>query len=327
MEKVSLSNEKNAKQRFVEAVNALSIFGVLLLIFAILSFSFPAFFSMINLTNILRQQVPNLIVAIGITFMLIVGEIDISIGGSLALVIIVTGMAVNKFGIWPAVLIGILTGVAIGFINSVIVVDGKIPAFIATLGMMYMSRSVAFVLTKGLSFGHFPESFVSFYNSTVFKIPVVLIILIILYGISYVVLMRSRFGRHVFSVGSDKNISSLMGIHSNIVRRMTFIIVGLTVGIAGVLFTSRMGASQANSGRGFEFEVISAVIIGGCSLYGGAGNLFNSIIGVFIIALIKNGLILSHSNIYWQDFFLGAIIVIAVLLDTWRLKLRDRRLS
>ena len=323
-----LSNRTiNIKNRSMQAINSLSTLGVMIVIFAVLSISFPSFFTLLNLSNILRQQVPNLIVAIGITYILIAGEIDISIGGSLALIIIVTGKALTTFGIWPAILLGILTGSLVGLINSVIVIDGKIPAFIATLGMMYMTRSIAFVVTKGLSFGHFPEKFVSFYNSSLFKIPTVLIILIILYGIAYIVLTKTGFGKHVYAVGSDRNVSSIMGVHSDRIRRMTFIIVGFTAGIAGVLYTSRLGASQANSGRGFEFEVISAVIIGGCSLYGGAGNILNSIVGVFIIAMIKNGLNLSHSNIYWQDFFLGAIIVAAVLMDTWRLRLKNRKLS
>jgi ribose transport system permease protein len=185
MQKESLDRDLNVKKGFKSALSSLSTLGVLLLIFVFLSIAYPSFLSVLNLSNILRQQVPNLIVAIGITYILIVGEIDISLGGSLALVIIVTGKAVNALGIWPAVLLGILTGSLVGFINSVIVIDGKIPAFIATLGMMYMTRSVAFVITKGLSFGNFPEKFVSFYSSSIFKIPVVLIILIVLYAIAY----------------------------------------------------------------------------------------------------------------------------------------------
>jgi ribose transport system permease protein len=314
------------KRGLIDKANNLQTLGVLLLMVIFLSLSYPSFFTILNLSNILKQQVPNLIVAIGITYMLIVGEIDISIGGTLGLVIIVVGKTINLLGIWPAIFLGILTGLIVGLINSVLVIDGKIPSFIATLGMMYMTRSIAFVVTQGYSIGNFPEKFVKFYSSTILRIPVVLIILLVLYAIAFIALTKSRFGKHLFAVGSDKTISSIMGINPNKIRRMTFLILGLLIGIAGVLFASRLGAAQANTGRGFEFEVISAVIIGGASLYGGAGNVLNSIIGVFIIALIRNGLNLSHSNIYWQDFVMGFVIVLAVLLDTWRVRLRDRKL-
>ncbi len=330
MKKESIYNKEslniNNKRKFINAVSQLQTLAVLLVMVIFLSLMYPSFFTVLNLSNILKQQVPNLIVAIGITFMLILGEIDISIGGALAVVIITVGKTINVLGVFPAIILGILVGVVIGLINSVLVVDGKIPSFIATLGMMYMTRSIAFVVTQGYSIGNFPERFVKFYSSTFLKIPTVLIILLILYAIAHIALTRSRFGKHLFAVGSDKNISSVMGIKPDRVRRTSFLILGLLIGIAGVLFASRLGAAQANTGRGFEFEVISAVIIGGASLYGGAGNVLNTIIGVFIIALIRNGLNLSHSNIYWQDFVMGAVIVVAVLLDTWRVRIRDRRL-
>jgi ribose transport system permease protein len=314
------------KKVFVDAGNQVQTLGVLLLIVIFLSIRYPVFFTVLNLSNILRQQVPNLIVAIGITYLLILGEIDISIGGALALVIITVGKTINILGIFPAIILGILVGTFIGLVNSVLVVDGRIPSFIATLGMMYMTRSLAFVITQGYSIGDFPENFVKFYTRTIVKVPVVLIIVLFLYIIAFIVLTRSRYGRHLFAVGSDKNISSIMGISPNSIRRSSFLIIGFLIGIAGVLFASRLGAAQANTGRGFEFEVISAVIIGGASLYGGAGNVLNTIIGVFIIALIRNGLNLSHSNIYWQDFVMGFVIVLAVLLDTWRVRIRDRKL-
>jgi len=324
-------NEKNIdsagvkmKSWVINSLNVVQTMGVFILIFTFLSVAYPRFFTILNLMNIVKQQVPNLIVAVGITFILINGEIDISIGGALCLVTIVTAKTILSMGIFAGIVAGISTGVLVGIFNGFMVTRGRIPSFIVTLGMMYMTRSIAYVITKGFSIGGLPENFKQFYGSTFLKIPIVFIIVIVIYAIAYIASNRTIFGKNLYAVGSNKKAADLSGIDSSMVKFKTFILLGFLVGVAGVILVSRLGGVQAETGRGFEFAVISAVIIGGCSLYGGEGNVLQSIIGVFIISLIRNGLNLSHMDLYWQEFVTGAVIIIAVLLDTWRVRLRER---
>jgi len=316
----------NFKTKTLSILNSLQILAVLGLIFLFLSLAYPSFFTSINLINIVRQQVANLIAAAGMTFILINGEVDISIGGSVALTSVVIAKTMQQYGIWPALLIGMCTGILICTVNAVVILEGRIPSFIATLGMMYMARSLAYVYTKNLFIAGLPESFISFFNSKIFHIPVVLIIVVVVYAIAHIALTRTRYGRYIFAVGSDKDISKVMGINVKKVKYISFIVLGVCTGLASILLTSRLTGAQANTATGFEFEVISAVIIGGASLYGGVANILNTIVGVFIIALIRNGLNLSHTDIYWQNFVLGFVIVFAVFLDTWRTRIKDRKL-
>lgn len=315
---------QNLKTWAIGSLNIIQSMGVFLLIFIFLSIRYPSFFSILNMTNLIKQQVPNLIVAVGITFLLISGEIDISIGGSICLIAVITGKSLLVFGILPSIIFGILIGVLVGLINGFLVVIGKIPSFIVTLGTMYMTRSLAFVLTRGRSIGGLPENFNQFYNFSFLKIPIIFIIVAVIYVIAYIALTKTVFGKQLFAVGSNRKAADLSGIDSNMTKFKTFIILGFLVGISGVMLLSRLGGAQAATGVGFEFEVISAVVIGGCSFFGGEGNVLQSIIGVFIISLIRNGLNLSHMDLYWQDFVTGAVIIIAVLLDTWRIKIREK---
>jgi len=324
IEKNTDSFAGNIKSWVMNSLNVVQTMGVFLLIFTFLSLAYPRFITILNLTNIMKQQIPNLIVAVGITFVLINGEIDISIGGTIGLVTIVTAKTIVSSGILAGIIAGISIGVLVGLFNGFVVIKGRIPSFIVTLGMMYMTRSIAYVVTKGFSIGGLPEKFKQFYGSTFLKIPIVIIIVIVIYAIAYIASTRTIWGKNLYAVGSNKKAANLSGIDSSMVKFKTFIILGFLVGVAGVILVSRLGGVQAETGRGFEFAVISAVIIGGCSLYGGEGNVLQSIIGVFIIALIRNGLNLSHMDLYWQEFVTGAVIIIAVLLDTWRVRLRER---
>ncbi|MCL4417379.1 MAG: ABC transporter permease [Actinobacteria bacterium] len=317
-------NLNNLRVWTMGSLNVIQSMGVFLLIFIFLSIVYPRFFTILNLTNIVKQQVPNLIVAVGITFILISGEIDISIGGSLALITIVTGKIMLAWGITAGIVFGILTGIVVGIFNGFVVVKGRIPSFIVTLGTMMMTRSIAYGITRGWSVSGIPEKFKGFYIFSVGKIPVVFIIVAIIYAVAYITLTKTIFGKQLFAVGSNRKAADLSGINSGMVKLKSFVVLGFLVGVAGVILVSRLGAVQADTGTGFEFEVISAVIIGGCSLYGGEGNVLQSIIGVFIIALIRNGLNLSHMDLFWQDFVTGTVIIIAVLLDTWRIRIRDR---
>jgi ribose/xylose/arabinose/galactoside ABC-type transport system permease subunit len=299
------------------SLNVIQALAVFIIMFVLMSVLFPSFHTYLNLTNILKQQVPNLLVSIGMTFILITAEIDISVGGTMVLVSVLTAEVMASNGIYMGILVGLSTGAVIGVINGLFVVKGKIPSFIATLGMMYMTRSVAYVITKGFSIP-VPIQFQQLFAANFHNIPYVFFFVIVLYIVAFVVLTRTVFGKHVYATGINIKAAELSGISVAAVKLKTFVLTGFLAGMAGIILISRLGAVEPNLGTGFEFSIISAVIIGGTSLFGGSGNVFQSILGVFIIALIKNGLNLGHVNLFWQDFVTGAVIIVAVLIDTWR---------
>ncbi len=302
--------------------NVIQALAVFIAMFVVMALLFPTFHTYLNLTNLLKQQVPNLIVAIGMTYILITAEIDISVGGTMVLVAVLTAKTMEVGGIYLGVLVGLCAGAFAGFINGFLVAKGRIPSFIATLGMMYITRSIAYVVTKGFSVA-VSTDFQKLFAANFYHIPYVFFFVILLYVIAFVMLTRTVFGKQVYATGINIKAAELSGISVVAVKLKSFIITGFLAGVAGIVLISRIGAVEPNLGMGFEFSVISAVVIGGTSLFGGVGNVFQSILGVFIIALIKNGLNLGHVNLFWQDFVTGAVIIVAVLIDTWRKRISE----
>jgi ribose transport system permease protein len=260
----------------------------------------------------------NLIVAAGMTFIILTGEFDLSVGSVLALTAAIAGRLIFIVGTIPACLLALLVGVLVGLINGTIVTKGQIPSFICTLGTMMMARSLAFVVTEGRVITGFPDSFKIIGQGSIGGFPIAFIIVIGLYAIGYVVLRKTVFGKRVYAVGADKRVAMMSGVNTDKTKIQSFIIVGFFASLAGIVLLSRLAAMQADTGKGLEFDVIAAVVIGGTSMFGGEGNILQTIIGVIIIGLIRNFMNLAHINIFWQDFATGVIIIIAVLLDTMR---------
>jgi len=302
----------------------LQTLGVFLFIVIVMSIFLPNFFTFINITNLLKQYSVNLVVAAGMTFIILTGEFDISVGSMIALTASVAGSLIHIWGIWPAVLVAVLIGPIFGILNGLIVTKGNVPSFIVTLGTMMMARSLAFVITQGKVIGQLPESFKILGQGTIKGFPISIFIVIFIYAIGYITLRKSTFGKKIYAVGSDKKVAMLSGINSDKTKIKSFMIVGFLASLGGIMMLSRLGAIQADTGRGLEFDVIAAVVIGGTSLSGGEGNILQTIIGVFIIGLIRNFLNLAHIDIFWHDFATGAIIIVAVLLDSMRKRITSR---
>jgi len=295
-------------------------FAVFLLMIIFMSIFLPNFLTFVNITNLLKQLTVNLIVAAGMTFIILTGEFDISVGSVLALTAGVTAKLIHILGVIPACVISILIGPLFGIMHGMIVTKGDIPSFICTLGTMMIARSLAFVVTGGKVISNFPESFKVLGQGTIKGLPIMFLIVAGVYAVSYITLAKTSFGKKIYATGANKKVSMLLGINTDRIKTISFIIVGLLTSLAGIILLSRLSAIQADTGKGMEFDVIAAVVIGGTSLYGGEGNILQTIIGVLIIGLIRNFLNLSHINIFWQDFATGSIIIIAVLLDTLRKK-------
>jgi ribose/xylose/arabinose/galactoside ABC-type transport system permease subunit len=298
-----------------QSYGLIQAFAVLILLVVVISLLSPRFLSTTNITNLMAQMSVNLIVAAGMTVVMIGGEFDISVGSVVALTAAVSAWMMKRYGIFPGVAVSLLVGPALGVVNGVIVTRGRIPSFIATLGTMMMARSLAFVTTSGRVIADLPDDFKAVGQGQTFGIPNPFLIALVAYALGWVLLTRTAFGKKVYAVGANRTVAMLSGIRADRVKILSLVIVGLASSFAGNLLLSRIGAIQADTARGLEFEVIAAVVIGGTSLYGGQGNILRTIIGVIIIALIRNFLNLSRIDIFWQDFATGAIIVLAVLLD------------
>ena len=293
-------------------IQSLAVLLVLVVVMSILS---PRFLSWINIANLMGQMAVPLIVAAGMTIVMIAGEFDISVGSVVALSAAVSAVVMLQHGIAAGVLVSLLIGPAIGWLNGVVTTKGRIPSFIVTLGTMMMARSLAFVTTGGQVVSDLPEAFKALGQARPWGVPLTFLIALLTYAVGWFVLTRTAFGKRVYAVGANRMVATLSGIRADRVRIQYMMIVGFTAAFAGNLLLARIGAIRAATARGLGFEVITAVVIGGTSLYGGQGNILRTIIGVIIIALIRNFLSLSRIAIFWQDFATGAIIIAAVLLD------------
>lgn len=321
MSTIEITRRQELLRQSYGLLQALAVLAVLVVIMSILS---PRFLTWINIANLMGQMAVNLIVAAGMTIVMISGEFDISVGSVVALAAAVSAALMQEIGVVPAVILSLLIGPAIGFVNGVITTKGRIPSFIVTLGMLMMARSLAFVVTGGQVISNLPDAFKVIGQGRIFNIPIPFLIALLCYAVGWFVLSRTAFGKRVYAVGANRMVATLSGIHADRVKIQCMMIVGFTAAFAGNILLARIGAIQADTARGLEFEVIAAVVIGGTSLYGGQGNILRTIIGVIIIALIRNFLNLSRIDIFWQDFATGAIIIAAVLLDALQKRVGQR---
>jgi len=314
-----MSDSKLGKDRTIKQFYGLiQTLGVFLLIVVLMSIFLPRFLTFVNITNLLKQLPVTLIVAAGMTFIILTGEFDISVGSVLALTASIAGRLIHSIGVWPACLIAVLVGPVLGVFNGLLVTKGKMPSFIATLGTSMMARSLAFVVTQGRVIGQFPERFKVLGQGSLGGFPYAFLLALAIYAVGYLTLRKTAFGKKVYASGADKRVAMLSGINTDRTKIQSFVIVGFLSSLAGIVILSRLGAIQADTGKGLEFDAIAAVVIGGTSLFGGEGNILQTIIGVLIIGLIRNFLNLARIDIFWQDFATGAIIIGAVLLDTVR---------
>ncbi len=311
-------NKNNKTAIFLKYINIIQTVGVFLILFIFLSIVFSSFCTFINLSNLVKQLATTLMIAASMTIVLISGEIDISVGSILGLAGVLGGIAVKEYGILVGFIVAICVGLAVGLFNGIVTIKGRIPSFITTLGTMLMARSLCYVVSNGLIIGGFPDEFAVLGQQELVGIPYLMILVAVLYLVIYTMLKRTKLGQHIYAVGSNKTAAVFSGINADRTKIKAFVINGMVAGLAGILTASRVMAIGPDSGTGLEFEVIAGVIIGGTSMDGGEGNVLQSIIGVLIIGMIRNGINMSELNIFWNNFVTGAVIVAAVLLDTFR---------
>jgi ribose transport system permease protein len=299
----------------------------LLLLSLVLWAATPHFATVSNLLNVLEQSAVVGVVSIGMTFVILTGGIDLSVGSLVALAGIAFGTAARA-GAPPlvAAAAGIAAGLACGAVNGALVTLGRLPPFIATLGMMSVARGAALMLTGGRPVSGFPPSIRALAHATPLGLPAPVLLMVALYAAAYVVLTRTVYGRYVYAIGGNEVAASLSGVRVRLHKGAVYAISGALSGVTALLLVARLDSAQPIAGMGYELDAIAAVVIGGASLLGGAGSVLGTLVGALLMSVLRNGLNLLGVSAYVQQVAIGTVIVAAVLVDM-SLRRRTQRLQ
>jgi ribose transport system permease protein len=281
------------------------------------------FLSPINLNNILVQSSIMAVIAMGMTFVIIGGGFDLSVGSTAALSACVAAMVMLQMGIAAGVIAGILAGAFVGLINGVIIAYLKVNPFITTLGTMVLFRGVVFLITGGAPVEGpegLPSSFIAFGSARFLGIHALVWVPIILLIVLSWVMHATPYGRHIYATGGGREAAYLSGIPVARITASTYVICGALAGVAGVMLAARLQSGQPTAGEFYELTAIAAVVLGGAALHGGEGTLYKSVIGVFIMIILGNSLNLLNVDSYWQRVAVGAVIIAAAAADSLRSK-------
>lgn len=296
-----------------------SIFLALVAIVALISAVSPNFLRPGNLTMVARQVAFTAIAALGVFFVILTGGIDLSIGSLVSLGGIVCGFALAAGLPWPlAAAGGLLTGACVGAVNGIIVAYIGVTSFIVTLGMLWMARGAVLVLTGGEPVKRIPVSFITCAGGDFLGIPVPVWILAILAVLSHLLVTRTVYGRRLLAVGGNEEATELSGINVRRVKFFTYVLSGLYAAVTGVLYVARFQTAQPEADKNLVLDAIAATVIGGTSLFGGEGSVPGVLIGAMIMGAIRSGLVQMKVSPYWQDLIIGAIIVLAAVIDVAR---------
>lgn len=288
----------------------------LVLICIALSFFSPHFMTFGNLITVARQISLNGILAVGVTFVLLTGGVDLSLGSLVALTgVVAAGFAhPGDYPLFVPVIAGILAGLACGMVNGVVITQGKIAPFIVTLGMMTVARGLALVISGGKPVSNMSPAMTRL-GGDLLGLPIPVLVLCGTAAVSWLFLKNVRLGRYIYAVGGNENAARAAGINVNAVKLFAYTICGAMAGLAGVILAARITTGQPNAGIAYELDAIAAVVIGGTSLSGGVGGVGGTLLGALLMGVINNGLDLLNVSSYYQQIVKGAIIVGAVLLD------------
>lgn len=292
-----------------------SLIGLALLC-VVITFVSPTFMTLSNISNVFTQVSTNAIIAVGMTFVILTGGIDLSVGSTVAISgALAASIIKSTNNIFLAVLAAAIVGIAIGIINGLLISKGKLQAFIVTLATMTIFRGATLVFTSGTPISKLPEKFVEIGNGKLGFIPIPVVITVIVLIISIYILTQTRFGRYLYALGGNEDSARLSGINTTKIKTLVYVISGFASSIAGIIIASRIGSASPNAGTSFELDAIAAVVIGGTSLAGGEGKITGTIIGALIIGVLNNGLNLMNVSPFYQSIVKGLVILIAVLLD------------
>lgn len=299
------------------SISQVFVYLVLLFVFVFFSVLTKTFLSTKNLLNICRQVSMTGICAVGMTMVLLTGGIDISIGSIIALSGVVSAKLINDlgFGIFPAMVVGVLVGIVCGLISGIMVAHFEVPALIATLAMQTIARGFAFIMTQGIPVYGLPESIKTLRQGYFLGIPIPVYILALVFFIGWWMLEQTSFGRHLYAIGGNEEVARLSGINVLVKKIQIYSLSGFFAGLSGVIMLSRLNSGQPATSEGFEMDVITAAVLGGVSVAGGQGKIINVVAGVLIMGMLSNGMTLMNLDEYWQWVAKGAVLLFAVAFD------------
>jgi len=309
--------ELNSKQKAGNFIGSFGLIIILLVIFGLFSFLIPGvYFTWVNLRDMIRFSSFVGIGAIGMTFCIMTGNFDISVGSMLALAGVLGASLAPRISGVGGVIVTIIVGLFLGFINGVFVTKLKIPAFITTLGMLFVFRAIAYIYTNNTPQYIQDRFWISIGNKTFLGLPIPIYIMAVCYGIAYLLLKKSPVGRYIIAVGTNSRAATLSGINVDNIKILVFTLIGLFVGIAAVINASMLGAANPGMmGDGWEFQVITAVVLGGTALSGGSGSLGGTLLAALIIIFLKTGMSNAQVNSYWQQVATGLVLIFAVSIN------------
>ena len=295
---------------------------VIILLFILLSILSQFFFQISNMKNIATQITIYGLLAIGMTFVILTGGIDLSVGSMLAFCGVVLAICI-KAGIplFFSLVICILTGVLSGSVNGILVSWGRVPPFIATLGTLGIIRGLALVITKGSAITGLGKDLLVIGGGEIGGlVPVPFVITLACFAIGYYILKFTRMGRYIYTIGGNAEAARLSGVKVNYYRYSAYVISGITAAIASIVMTGRLNSAQPIAAEGYELDAIAAVILGGTSMAGGQGSLIGTFLGAVIMTIARNGMNILNVHTYWQKVVIGSIIILAVMFDVLRHK-------
>jgi len=309
--------------KVIDAIRKLtSNYGIAIVLFVfivIFTIATPRFFAYRNFINVLRQVSPVGIAAVGMTMVIITGGIDLSAGSLVALVGVLSAHAMVEYNmpVPMVILLGLVIGALVGLLNGFAITKTNIPPFIFTLGMMTGLRGFCYILTRGMPIFGFTKDFDFLGKGFLFRVPIPVISMFVIFAIGWVIVNKSRFGRYIYAIGGNKEATRLSGInvHKNLI--FAYIISGMLSAFAGLIILSRLSSGQPAAGQDFAFDVITAVVLGGISITGGEGKFSGIIFGVIILGVLSNGLTLLNVYDYYQMVIKCVVLIVAVGFDQY----------
>jgi erythritol transport system permease protein len=317
-------------------------FFALIVIIVVFSFLSPYYFSLANFLTMASHVAIFGILAIGMLLVILNAGIDLSVGSTLGLAGVVAGflmqgVTLTWFGVvlyppvWVVVVLTCALGAFVGLVNGVLIARFKVPAFVATLGVMYMARGVALLMTNGLTYNNLggkPEfgntGFDKLGFDRLFGIPTGVVVLAVLAILGSLLMNRTAFGRWLYASGGNERAAELSGVPVKFVQVTVYVLSGICAAIAGLILSSQLTSAGPTAGNTYELTAIAAVVIGGASLMGGRGNIRGTMLGAFVIGFLSDGLVIIGISAYWQTVFTGAVIVLAVLLNAVQYRRRGK---
>ena len=314
------ARKNNGGTTAIEVVQDLGLLIVIAIGAIVLSVFSPVFLSRLNIENLLFSSTIIAVIAIGESFVILVAGIDLSVGAVLALSSVLSVGLVNDFGapVPVAVIASLCVGAFIGLINGINVTLTKIPALIATLAMLTVTRGLAFIYSGGQNIAPVPDFYVTVQATRLFGVPIIILLTLGLGVLAHFVLAKTRFGRSVYATGGNPVAARLSGIRTNRVIVTAYTISGVMAALGGVMITARLEAGAATAGQGMELTVISATVIGGVSLFGGEGKIAGVLLGVLLLGLVQNAINLLNVPPNYDYVVSGLVIAVAAALDVYR---------